>query len=100
MNIPHDIRFLSHPFFLRSLRRSGFSDCVLKANRAAAYFQLQLNTVLLGDRSKDQEARLIEAIAEMEIYLSAVVNALDAQSDARMAIQTRLEALNAEKVKT
>jgi len=100
MNIPHDIRFLSHPFFLRSLRRSGFSDCVLKANRAAAYFQLQLNTVLLGDRSKDQEARLIEAVAEMEIYLSAVVNALDAQSDARMAIQTRLEALNAEKVKT
>lgn len=98
MNIPHDIRFLSHPFFLRKLRQEGFSTQVLKANRAAAYFQLQLNTVLLGDRSKDQESRLIEAIAEMEIYLSAVVNALDAQSDARMAIQTRLEALNAEKV--
>ena len=98
MNIPHDIRFLSHPFFLRSLRRDGFTDCVLKANRAAAYFQLQLNSTLLGDRSKDQEARIIEAIAEMEIYLSAVVNALDAQGDARMAIQARLEALNAEKV--
>jgi hypothetical protein len=100
MNIPSDTRFLSHPFFLRSLRKEGFAVQVYKANRAAAYFQLQLNTVLLGDRSKDQETRLIEAIAEMEIYLSAVINALDAQSDARTAIQARLEALNAEKVKT
>ena len=99
MNIPHDIRFLSHPFFLRVLRRDGFSSQVLKANLAAAYFQLQLKNILLGDRTKDQEARLIEAVAEMEIYLSAVVNALDAQSDTRMAIQQRLEALNAENVK-
>jgi hypothetical protein len=99
MNLPHDIRFLSHPFFLRSLRKSGFSDCVLKANRAAAYFQLQLNSVLLGDRSKTQETRIIEAIAEMEIYLSAVINALDAQSDAKTAIQTRLESLNSEALK-
>lgn len=99
MNIPHDIRFLSHPFFLRVLRREGFTEQVIKANRAAAYFQLQLNSVLLGDRSKDQETRLIEAIAEMEIYLSAVVNALDAQGDARMAITSRLESLNAEKAK-
>jgi hypothetical protein len=98
MNIPHDIRFLSHPFFLRVLRRDGFSSQVIKASRAAAYFQLQLNNILLGDRSKDQESRIIEAIAEMEIYMSAVINALDAQPDARMAIQARLEALNAEKV--
>jgi hypothetical protein len=96
MNLPHDIRFLVHPFFLRAIRRWGFADQMMKANRAAATFQLSTSKILLGDRSRAQEADLIDAIAELEVYLSALVTALDVQSETRSAIQAKLDQLTSE----
>jgi len=56
--------------------------------------------VMLGERTKAVEVELVDAVAEMEIYLSAVVNMLDAQSEARSAIQAKLEALTGEVLET
>lgn len=99
MNLPHDIRFLTGEFFLRAWRKYGAVDQYLKAGRAASALETTITEILLGDRTKDRETELIDRVAEMEIYLSALITALGAQSDCKTAIQSRLDALTSEVLK-
>lgn len=91
MNIPHDIRWLSHPFFVRALNKFGFFNQIVKTNQAAAKLQLILNRIVLGNKTKKDEDDLLEAIAETEIYLSALVNDMGLQDRAKEVIQLKLE---------
>lgn len=99
MTLPHDIRFLVHDFFIRALRKWGLADQMLKTATASAKLQVLINSALLGNRSKEDEMKLIEAIAEMEVYMHQVIRSLGAESSAKLAIQSKLEQLNSEALK-
>jgi len=86
-------RFLSDEFFIRALRKWGLSDQLIKSGTSAAKLQVTVNEIIQGDRSKGKETELIQRIAELRIYLDALVNALGAQNDTKVAIQTKLEEL-------
>lgn len=96
MNLPHDIRFLSHNFFMQALRKWGAVDQLVKASIAAAKLQVIINEGLLKKQTKVWDVELIACIADMEIYLSQIVAALSIQSETKMKIQARLEELNGE----
>lgn len=98
MKLPHfpNFKLLADQFFLRALRKYGLINQVLKASTATCRLQIVLNAITSGDRSLDRETELIEAIAEMEIYLSALGNALQAESEIKQAIHTRLEQLRSD----
>lgn len=100
MTLPHDIRFIAHPFFAHARKRWETRDQFTRVSLAATRLQAIIGRVMLGERTKAVEVELVDAVAEMEIYLSAVVNLLDAQSEARSAIQAKLEALTGEVLET
>jgi len=100
VNLPHDIRFINHPFFSHARKRWETRDQFTRVSLAATRIQAIIGRVMLGERTKAVEVELVDAVAEMEIYLSAVVNMLDAQSEARSAIQAKLEALTGEVLET
>ena len=94
-----NIKWLAHPFFVRALNRYGFMNQIMKTNQAAAKLQLVLNRVMLGERTKKDEADILDAIAETEVYLSALVNDMGLQSMANEAVQQKLEELTNEVLK-
>lgn len=95
MKLPslHELRFLSGEFFLRAYRKYGRVDQLLKLATSASRLVVTVNAILMGDRSKDRETELIERIAEVQIYLSSIVIAFGFQSDAKTALQAKLDEL-------
>lgn len=99
MNLPHDIRFLAHEWFMRSLRKCGFTHELNKTGKALSALNQLIHEAMLRPQTKDDEANIIDAIAEVEVYMHQLIKALGAENTCKVAIQTKLDQLMDELLK-
>ena len=90
---PFDIRFLSHDSIPKAIRKYGLSSILLNTSLISSNINKLICEIILGNHSKAQETELLSALCDIEIEISKIITALNAQNDAKMMTQAKLDKL-------